>query len=390
MEGAEFDLLVEDIRTNGQREPIKTWHDLLIDGRNRERACKAAKVEPHYKEMKFKDDYEVIAFVISENIVRRHLDPGQRAMLGEALRPQLADAAKKRQEAGMAKGRIVGAKARSAKTDSGPKNGATVDRSGRVDNQLGNMLNVGKSTIAQAHKVATEAPELAAKVRSGEMKLGAAYKATTRKNHRTPELTDVTKQALAIAVLDQGKTLEQVAEQFGLASVQPVKIAVAEERGARRQAQPASLSMTAQEKLDAAITREKAKLQAEFWDSVNKQVHQFWRETFLPIHKKEQDQAKAIMNARKGVMDKITFRKIWTCLHTERLAQLLSIPHDTLDPATAKRYAEAFNLFSGLEKLLLDEKNSPTPWQNLDVDWKARKQAKQAKRGGDKNQPTRS
>lgn len=383
MEGAEFDLLVEDIRTNGQREPIKTWHDLLIDGRNRERACKAAKVEPHYKEMKFKDDYEVIAFVISENIVRRHLDPGQRAMLGEALRPQLADAAKKRQEAGQKSG---GRGHKKLGATNGPE-----FQSGKVNNQIGKMLNVGASTVKQAHKVATDAPELAAKVRSGEMKLGAAYKATTRKNHRTPELTETTKQALAIAVLDQGKTLEQVAEQFGLASVQPVKIAVAEERGARRQAQPAApLSMTAQEKLDAAITREKAKLQAEFWDLVNKQVHQFWRETFLPIHKKEQDQAKAIMNVRKGVMDKITFRKIWTCLHTERLAQLLNIPHDTLDPATAKRYAEAFNLFSGLEKLLLDEKNSPTQWQDLNVDWAARKRDKRAKRAGSgNNSPTR-
>jgi hypothetical protein len=38
------------------------------------------------------------------------------------------------------------------------------------------MVNVGHSTIAKAQKIATDAPELATKVRSGEMRLDAAYK----------------------------------------------------------------------------------------------------------------------------------------------------------------------------------------------------------------------
>src|SRR5215471_3606298 len=99
LEGADFDQFVADIREHGLREPIKTWNGVLIDGRNRERACKAAGIEPRHKEIKFADEYEAIAYIISENLHRRHLDTGQRAMLGEELRPRLAAAAKQRQKA---------------------------------------------------------------------------------------------------------------------------------------------------------------------------------------------------------------------------------------------------------------------------------------------------
>src|SRR5262249_7908406 len=82
LEGADFDQFVADIREHGLREPIKTWNGVLIDGRNRERACKAAGIEPRHKEIKFADEYEAIAYIISENLHRRHLDTGQRAMVG--------------------------------------------------------------------------------------------------------------------------------------------------------------------------------------------------------------------------------------------------------------------------------------------------------------------
>ena len=74
----ELAALAEDIRRNGQRDPIVLWHGQLLDGRNRWMACDRAGVEP--KTVRRDDIADPWAFVVSVNIHRRHLDESQRAM----------------------------------------------------------------------------------------------------------------------------------------------------------------------------------------------------------------------------------------------------------------------------------------------------------------------
>lgn len=45
MQGREFDELVADIKAHGLREPITTLDGMILDGRNRWRACEAAASE---------------------------------------------------------------------------------------------------------------------------------------------------------------------------------------------------------------------------------------------------------------------------------------------------------------------------------------------------------
>jgi hypothetical protein len=86
IEGREFDDLVADIKNHGQREPIMLDGERrIVDGRNRFRACMAAGVTPIVATLSDKDD-EVVSYILSMNIHRRHLTLEQkRDLIGRAL-----------------------------------------------------------------------------------------------------------------------------------------------------------------------------------------------------------------------------------------------------------------------------------------------------------------
>jgi N6-adenosine-specific RNA methylase IME4 len=102
IEGPDFDALVKDIAANGLREPIMLIGKQILDGRNRFRASVAAKLLPksldeltvsqlrHFKHFVpagalQPSHNEMVAFVLSKNLVRRHLDESQRAMVAADL-----------------------------------------------------------------------------------------------------------------------------------------------------------------------------------------------------------------------------------------------------------------------------------------------------------------
>jgi hypothetical protein len=79
LEGGEFAALVEDVRVYGLIEPITRYESMILDGRNRYRACIAAGVEPRFREARGLGSHaEAVAFVISANVHRRHLSMEQR------------------------------------------------------------------------------------------------------------------------------------------------------------------------------------------------------------------------------------------------------------------------------------------------------------------------
>ena len=82
MSDVDLEDLVLDIRVNGLREPIVTHEGKVIDGQNRQEACIRAGVKPSYVEFRGGD---LIAFVISANMRRRHLTDGQRALIAANL-----------------------------------------------------------------------------------------------------------------------------------------------------------------------------------------------------------------------------------------------------------------------------------------------------------------
>ena len=76
MEGEEFDALVADIKTNGLQDDITLHDGMILDGRNRYRACLAVGwSQSEIRERCFTYPYSIdpLAHVISANIHRRHL-----------------------------------------------------------------------------------------------------------------------------------------------------------------------------------------------------------------------------------------------------------------------------------------------------------------------------
>lgn len=76
-DGPEMDLLAQDIKEHGQQEPIKLFEGKILDGRRRNRACELAGVTPRYEQFQGDED-AALAYVMSANMYRRHLNDNQR------------------------------------------------------------------------------------------------------------------------------------------------------------------------------------------------------------------------------------------------------------------------------------------------------------------------
>jgi ParB-like chromosome segregation protein Spo0J len=83
IEGDEFKELVASIKANGLRDPVIVHDGMILDGRNRQRACRAAGVDCDYRPLPAGQN--PLTFVIDKNLTRRHLTNSQRAMVAAKL-----------------------------------------------------------------------------------------------------------------------------------------------------------------------------------------------------------------------------------------------------------------------------------------------------------------
>lgn len=167
MEGEEFDALVEDIRQHGLLEPIVVLDgDTIIDGRNRYRACQKAGVEPRFETYKGNG---VLTYVISKNILRRHLNSTQRALLGVELEKDFAVEAAQRQAAQRAAG--VPAKGAGQKARLPKERG---DRENLAAAHAAKVVQVTPEAVRRAKRVVREAPDLVPRMAAGKLPLEKA------------------------------------------------------------------------------------------------------------------------------------------------------------------------------------------------------------------------
>lgn len=85
MNREQYEALRDDIKEHGQQEDVVTWNNLIIDGRNRLKACKELGIEPEVAELDPDMTPDPTPYVISANIHRRHLTTAQRATVAAKL-----------------------------------------------------------------------------------------------------------------------------------------------------------------------------------------------------------------------------------------------------------------------------------------------------------------
>jgi hypothetical protein len=180
MEGAEFDELVEDIRAHGLQERIgHVWHNdehIVVDGRNRLKACLAAGCKPEFKwaEINADDDEGILGYVWGKNVHRRQLTASQRAILATEHQKFINQIYK------------TSAQRRKA-TQGRPKKGAkktagNVASSLKTADILAKTAKVSPRTIKDALAVKKSGNEkLIAEVREGKTSVSKAAKQVRRK-----------------------------------------------------------------------------------------------------------------------------------------------------------------------------------------------------------------
>ena len=148
MEGEEFKAFVEDLKNNGQREPVIVHQGMVLDGCNRVRACQELKVAVKQKPFEGGDP---ISFVLSVNLHRRHLNETQRGIVAAKV-------------ANMRRG---------GKEANPSKDG--IDKTSQE--QAAKLLNVSVKTVERASKlISSGTPELVRAAEQGKVKVSAAKK----------------------------------------------------------------------------------------------------------------------------------------------------------------------------------------------------------------------
>ena len=205
MEGPELEYLVADIRANGLREEIVLYEGLILDGRNRLRACELAGVPPRF--VAWDGRGSPLAFVLSRNLHRRHLDESQRAIIAALAKDMLKEEAAQRQHAhqfGQAAGNPPGRGRNRQKSRVLPVS-ASLQTPRGTDARVAEMLNVSARSVATASRVLAAGDEqVIAAIEAGQLSVSDAASVIDLPKPRQRELLDMVRSG-------QARTLREAA-----------------------------------------------------------------------------------------------------------------------------------------------------------------------------------
>ena len=163
MSDEEFQNLCEDVKAHGFLHPISVNSDhILLDGRNRLQAAAALRMEPTIKLITPPDEQ---SYVLSENIVRRHLTSGQKAILASKIASRSVGKAKM----------------------------FHLEHLGLSQEEAGKQLGIGRIQVSKANLIREWAPTEADRVEAGTLDLHKGYQIAQENKRAAEKLEKVEK-----------------------------------------------------------------------------------------------------------------------------------------------------------------------------------------------------
>lgn len=164
--GDEYQALLDDIDTNGQREPIVLYEGKILDGRNRYRVCKDLLIEPIREEFTGED---ALGYVLSLNLYRRQLTIAQRALIAAELSSLRGSSA--------------------ITVDLEQAAGQELEAAKMAIEQAAKVLGISQRSVSSACKVVRDGTqELLDAVKAGEVSVSAAEQVAKLKKEAQQEL----------------------------------------------------------------------------------------------------------------------------------------------------------------------------------------------------------
>lgn len=196
MTDTEFTELCTDIAAHGLEDAIVLFDGQILEGNNRYRACLQTGVAPKFTVW---DGDDPITYVISKNLHRRHLTPGQKAAIAVEAEAMYKEAARQRQAHGQtAPGKTL--RAHSPELEKG-----------RALDQAAQAVGASRKSAQDAKAVKADSAAIFDELKNGTISIRQALKATGRKgggnNHQNGQ------RATKTAVKPKGDVPEHIAAQ---------------------------------------------------------------------------------------------------------------------------------------------------------------------------------
>jgi len=156
----EYNLLEESILSEGCRDALVVWDDIIIDGHNRYEICQHHNLPYETAPMDFESKADAKIWIVTNQLGRRNLTPFIRVELAKLIEPEIKEKARENQ---------------GTRTDILQK---SAESTKPVDTreEIAKVAGVSHDTVAKASKIIEKAPEeVKEAVRQGDLTINKAY-----------------------------------------------------------------------------------------------------------------------------------------------------------------------------------------------------------------------